>query len=250
VDPRLFRRGRRNEGNGMFEVVCVASLEEVKGHQFLLEACRILTDGGLAIRCHLIGEGPEEEQIRKQRLRLELESVVILHGGLPRQAVAAMLSRADAAVLASHPTRSGKREGIPVALMEAMAAELPVVTSKISGIPELVADGETGLLVSSGDPVALAQALEMLATDASLRRRLGHSARARILADFDGRTSALRLAALFTTGVGPEATPLSTGRVMRRAPTYGLRELSVSDSRESDAGRATHAPIATRVEAG
>ena len=92
-------------------------------------------------------------------------------------AVAAELAAADVLVAPSVPTRGGKREGIPVVLMEAMAAGVPVVASHLSGIPELVTDDVTGLLVPPGDDAALADALERLAADPDLRRTLGAAGR-------------------------------------------------------------------------
>ena len=90
-------------------------------------------------------------------------------------------------------------EGIPVALVEALACEVPVVASRLSGIPELVVDGETGLLVDAGDTDALANAIERLSRDPALRRRLGAAGRARVVAEFSERSSAERLVARFAS---------------------------------------------------
>jgi glycosyltransferase involved in cell wall biosynthesis len=109
-------------------------------------------------------------------------------------AVAAELASADVLVAPSVPTKGGKREGIPVVLMEAMASGLPVVASHLSGIPELVADGVSGLLVPPGDATALADALATLAGDRDLRRRLGAAGRETVLDDFDVDRNAARLA--------------------------------------------------------
>ena len=102
----------------------------------------------------------------------------------------------------SVPTRDGRREGIPVALMEAMACGVPVVGSRLSGIPEVVEDAETGLLVEPGDPAALADALERLLRDRELARRLASSGRATIEREFDLRSNAARLADRFRAGAG------------------------------------------------
>ncbi len=206
VDPGYFRpRQEPRPGTSAFRVVCVASFEEVKGHRFLVDACRLLRDRGADVECHLVGEGPLRRDLERRVEAASLGDRVRFHGGLPRPAVARLLSTADAAVLASHPTRSGKREGIPVALMEAMAAGLPVVATAISGIPELVQAGVTGFLVPSGDPRALADALERLASDPDLRDRMGRAGRARVMRDFDLRANAARLVRFFTGG--PAAAP-------------------------------------------
>ncbi|MGH2476795.1 MAG: glycosyltransferase, partial [Candidatus Limnocylindrales bacterium] len=108
-----------------------------------------------------------------------------LDGRRTRAQVIAALGDADLLVAPSVVARNGKREGIPVVLMEAMSCGLPVVASRLSGIPELVDDGENGSLVTPGDPVALADAIARLAADPGLRARMGAAARTRIERDFD-----------------------------------------------------------------
>jgi glycosyltransferase involved in cell wall biosynthesis len=109
----------------------------------------------------------------------------------------ALLGDADILVAPSVPTAEGKREGLPVVLIEAMAAGVPVVASHLSGIPELVEDGVTGLTVTPGDSTALADAIGRLAADPDLRSRLAEAGRARVAADFDLDTNARRLIELF-----------------------------------------------------
>jgi glycosyltransferase involved in cell wall biosynthesis len=124
---------------------------------------------------------------------------VAIVGERDRVQIAALLSSAQALVAPSVPTRSGKREGIPVVLMEAMSAGLPVVASRLSGIPELVEDGVSGLLVPPGDAAALADALRRLNDDPSLRRRLGSAGREKVLEEFDVRRNAAELVRRFQT---------------------------------------------------
>jgi glycosyltransferase involved in cell wall biosynthesis len=176
----------------------VASLEAVKGHRYLIEACRILKERGIDFHCELVGDGPLRQDLERQIARSGLGGRVRLLGGQPRARVAQLLANAHAAALASHPTKDGKREGIPVALMEAMSAGLPVVATAISGIPELVQSEVTGLLVPSGDPVALADALERLTTDRALCERLGRAARSKVMRAFSLRASAATLLGLIT----------------------------------------------------
>jgi glycosyltransferase involved in cell wall biosynthesis len=130
-------------------------------------------------------------------MREDLSGHIRLHGGKPRQEVAALLAASDVAVLASHPTAGGKREGIPVALMEAMAAGLPVVASDLTGIPELVDRESTGLLVPSGQPVALADALERLSSDSGLREHMALEGREKVAREFDLDTNTRELLKLF-----------------------------------------------------
>lgn len=116
-----------------------------------------------------------------------------LEGGQPRDEVARLLGQADVVALPSIQTKSGTMEGIPVALMEPLACEVPVISTRISGIPELVEDGVTGLLVPPKDPMALADALERLASDPGLGQRMGRAGRAKVLKEFDLADNASKL---------------------------------------------------------
>jgi colanic acid/amylovoran biosynthesis glycosyltransferase len=196
VDLSTFAPSRPGPPSGHFTIVCVASLVQVKGHRFLVDACHILRQRGVAFGCEVIGDGPLRKSLERLIADRQLEAHVILMGGLPRDQVAARLSVADAAVLASHPTADGRKEGIPVALMEAMASGLPCVATAISGIPELVEDEVSGLLVPSGNAVRLADALERLAGDPVLRQKLGAAARKKIEEEFELRSNTARLLAL------------------------------------------------------
>ena len=216
VDPRCFapRTGPRPPGPVRF--VCVASFEPVKGHVYLIDACRVLHARGVEFRCDLVGEGPLKGAIVRRIAESGLSDRVHVLGGLPRPDVVRLLAAGDVAVLASHPTADGRREGIPVALMEAMASGLPVVSSAISGIPELVESGVSGLLVRSGDAALLADALERLAGDVALRERMGREGRRRVLADFDLESNTRRLLNLFSPGVVPvrQASPETAAAVV------------------------------------
>lgn len=196
VDPEWFGQRRSSAARSRFEFVCVASFEPVKGHRYLIGACERLLTRGVDFVCHLIGDGPRRKDIERQITESALNDVIVLHGARTRREVARLVSRSDAAVLASAPTRSGKREGIPVALMEAMSAGLPVVASRTGGIPELVNHEHNGFLVPPGDPAALADALERLAVDESLRERLGRAGRETILREFDQERCAADLVGL------------------------------------------------------
>lgn len=210
VDPTLFVPRAARGAQHPFHILCVASFEEVKGHRYLLEACRLLRDRGVDFKCHLVGEGPLRLEVQAAIARCGLEQRVRIHGAMSRPQVIQMLAETDVAALASHPTLQGKREGIPVALMEAMACGLPVVSTAISGIPELVDSGNNGLLVPSGNSLALANALQQLGEDAELRGRMGRAARQKILREFNSATTTRELLALIvsyhhaTTADSPE----------------------------------------------
>ena len=196
VDPEWFGQRRATTSRPRFEFVCVASFEPVKGHRYLIGACERLMMRGVDFTCHLVGDGPQRKEIERQIATGGVSDVVVLHGAKTRRDVARLVSRSDAAVLASAPTRSGKREGIPVALMEAMSAGLPVVATRTGGIPELVHHDQNGFLVPPGDPVALADALERLAIDATLRERMGRAGRETILREFNQEQCAADLVGL------------------------------------------------------
>lgn len=197
--PRA-KEGAPSENNATCRILCVASFEEVKGHAYLIEACRLLADLRVDFVCHLIGEGPLRGQIATQIRRLDLESQITLCGGLPRAEVIAMLSHADIFVLPSVPTRQGKREGIPVVLMEAMSIGLPVVSSDLSGIPELVENQVSGFLVPPRDIPCLAKAIEELSQDSELRERMGQAGRRKVMTEFDLAKNSLKLIELFHVG--------------------------------------------------
>lgn len=241
VDAERFATRRTPRDDGRFRVTCVASLEPVKGHRFLVEACRLLRDRGVRFECELIGDGPLRRDIEARVRRARLDRCIWIRGRLPRPDVIRALRDTDAAVQASHPTPAGKREGIPVALMEAMASEVPVVASAVSGIPELVENGRTGILVPPGDPAALADALERLAGDARLRRRLGRAARAKVRREFDLHRSARRILDLVAAAGGfrtdrggsPRGRPRPAAGVRPSLPEAGparaCREPATSD---------------------
>ncbi len=176
-------------------IVVVASLQPQKGHAVLVRAVGALRDRGISAAARFLGEGEERAAIERLIGDLGLGERVHLLGAVSRDRVAAEVAAADVIAQPSVVLASGKTDGIPVALMEALAAERAVVASAVSGIPELVRDGETGLLVPAEDAEALAEALARLAADPQLRVRLGRAGRALVLEAFDLRVNAAQLAA-------------------------------------------------------
>ena len=180
-----------------FRIACVARLEEKKGHVLLVDACAQLVHRGVDVRCDLVGDGRKRSALAERIDGHGLADRVALHGAQSHAYALECIAHATAIALPSLVTATGRRDGIPVALMEAMALGRPVVASAVSGIPELVEHERSGLLVPPGDAVALADALARLAADPSLRRRLGAAARRRVAEAFDVDRSAERLCALF-----------------------------------------------------
>lgn len=182
-------------------LLAVGSLQAYKGHRHLIEACALLQQAGQRWECRIIGGGPLQAGLSTQIHRLGLASAagggVHLAGPADEDEVRAALAWADVFVMPSIVMpRTGQMEGIPVALMEAMAAGRAVVASRISGIPELIEDGVEGLLVPPGDAGALAAAAARL-QDAGLRQRLGVAARRRVEQEFELSTSVTQLLAVW-----------------------------------------------------
>ncbi len=185
---------------GPFKIVCTGTLHEVKGQAYLIDACRELRDRQVNFECHLIGDGPDREALKSRVAALGLTKHIVLHGRLPQDEVARHLASADVLVAPSVPTKCGRREGIPVVLMEAMSAGVPVIASDLSGIPELVLDGETGLLTPPRDVERLSAALLRMASDPALRIQLAIQARRKVEREFDLRVTTRQLAACFRQG--------------------------------------------------
>jgi glycosyltransferase involved in cell wall biosynthesis len=200
---RLPRPERRAPAPGEpLLVLSVGRLSPEKGLIGLVEAFAQLVRGGADCRLVLVGGGPEEGAIRAAVAARGLEGRVELRGAQPEAAVLEAMARADVFAMSS------LMEGLPVVLMEALALELPVVAPAITGIPELVVDGETGLLYPRGVWAALAERLARLAADPALRARLGAAGRARVVRDFDAGAAAAPLARLLRArDGGPDAEP-------------------------------------------
>jgi predicted ATP-grasp superfamily ATP-dependent carboligase len=175
----------------------------------LLDACRLLADHGVDFACHFVGDGPDRSTLSSRASEAGLEERVYFHGQRTRDEIAHLLHQADIVVAPSVPTRDGRREGIPIVLMEAMASGLPVVASGISGIPELVEHGINGLLVPPRDVFALSQALELLTTP-QLRKQFGDAGREKVCKEFDLHKNARILAQRFVEAHRPHIASFGT----------------------------------------
>jgi colanic acid/amylovoran biosynthesis glycosyltransferase len=196
VDPDRFTpRPRRTASPPA--VLAVGRLVVKKGFHVLIEACALLRDQGVRARCVIAGDGEEAARLRALAAKLDLSTDVILTGALLPADLLEYYAQADVFVMPSCPS-GNDRDGIPNVLIEAMAMEIPVVSTRLSGIPELVRHGETGLLVRPDDPPGLAAAVARLLGDPVLGLRLGRAARELVVRDFNIRSSARRLFTLFT----------------------------------------------------
>jgi colanic acid/amylovoran biosynthesis glycosyltransferase len=185
-------------------LITVASLRDYKGHRYLIDACAELAARGVRFQLLCAGEGEERESLERQIRERGLEDKVKLLGAKSQREVRELIATASAMVLPSVITGYGKMEGIPVALMEALASELPVVATAISGIPELVEDGVTGLTVPQRDPRALASAIERVLADPEAAARMARSGRERVEREFSLERNTARLAELLVPAAHPE----------------------------------------------
>src|SRR6266496_3974310 len=156
-------------------IVAVGRLIAKKGFADLIRACGLLVERGRFVQCEIIGEGPLENELRAQIDQLNLQDRVALSGAKPQREVRQRLAGASGFVLPSVVDAHGGMDNLPTVIMEAMATGLPVISTDVAGIPEMVVQDETGFLVRPGDAVALADAIEKVINDRSLAQKLGEA---------------------------------------------------------------------------
>jgi len=178
-------------------VLAAGRLIHKKGFDVLVAACRLLRNRGLTFRCRIVGDGPLRNTLARAIRDASLDDVVEVQGWLPPDRLAVMMARAAAFVAPSRISASGDRDGIPNVVLEAMAARRPVVGTDVSGIPEAVTNGVTGLLVPAGDAAALADALQRILAAPDASREMGEAGRRRVVESFDLASNSRRLAELF-----------------------------------------------------
>lgn len=175
-------------------LLAVGRLVPKKGFETAIEALAILRRGGHEIELDLVGDGPERSKLRELADRHGLNGAVLFHGSRPPHALREHYANADVMVLPSIQLANGDRDGIPNVLVEAMAMGVPVVSTRVSAIPELVRDGETGLLANPRDPVELADAIAKAIADPAASRERARLARLDVEERFDLRRNSARLA--------------------------------------------------------
>lgn len=212
IDLAAYRfRPRSAEQTGSVRALTVGGLKDYKGHRFLLEALGSGAPGLDRVSLDLVGDGPLREELKELAHRLDLGDRVRFHGALPEPAVTSLLDGADMFVLPSVITASGVTEGLPVVLMEALAAGVPVVATRVSAVPELILDGETGLLVEPGRPSDLAAAMARILADPDGALRGARAGRSLVERNHDCERSGAVLAGLFR-GAGSAAAAPPTDR--------------------------------------
>jgi glycosyltransferase involved in cell wall biosynthesis len=182
IDAEKFSPVSRQAESG--RIVCVCRLSPKKGLDIAIRACAKLRDNNIKFQFEIAGDGPQRQALEELIEKLNLIDQVKLLGARPNDQLTELFSRASVFLMPCVKTPDGDMDGIPVAMMEAMASEVPVVSTAISGIPELVEDGVTGRLAPDKDADALAQILQELLGDMDKINQLGKAGRERVLTDF------------------------------------------------------------------
>jgi len=177
-------------------ILSVGALREKKGHHVLVEACARLRDEGLDIHCEIVGEGPERDRLERRIAELDLGDRVRLLGALSPEETRERYRRAELFVLACVVAANGDLDGVPIVLMEAMMAGVPPVSTRLSGIPELIEDATSGLLAEPGDAAGLAARMKRLRGDPALRETMGRAATERAGRLCDASRNALAMVEL------------------------------------------------------
>ena len=194
-------------------ILAVGRLVEKKGFADLIDACGLLAARGRVFRCRIVGSGDQEPQLRRRIGELGLDGRVELLGPRPQDEVFALVRSAAMLAAPCVVSDDGNRDGLPTVLLEAMALGTPCVATDVTGIPEAIRHGQTGLIVPQHDPATLAGALDRLLTDPALRVDLAAAARRLIEAEFDARRTAAQLRAIFASASEkvPAASPPDDG---------------------------------------
>ncbi|MBI5206562.1 MAG: glycosyltransferase family 4 protein [Candidatus Firestonebacteria bacterium] len=189
------RKEMLNTNGGIPYIITVGRLVDEKGYPYILGACRILKEQGLKFKYTIVGKGSRKKilQFKKLCRVYHIDDCVEILGALTMEEILPLYNRAQLFVLGS------VREGLPVVLMEALSCGIPTVATNITGIPELIKNGENGILVSSGDERVLAEAMKKLLTDDVLAEKFSIAGRKTILETFDIKKTAKDLIQAFNT---------------------------------------------------
>ncbi len=193
VDLNRFTMRPEKPFSEPFRLLSIGRLVDKKGFDTLLEAVALLAREGRHVRATLIGGGPLEEALRGQVRNLGLGDKVELTGPLPQETVREHFAGADAFVLACKEAKNRDMDGTPIVLIEAMSLGVPVVSTTVSGNPELIENGVSGFLVAPEDPAALARAVGRLMDDPAAAAAQARAARAKIEHEFDLEGNIARL---------------------------------------------------------
>lgn len=185
LDLETYQPRTDQSTHGIPTITSVGQLKEKKGFQYLLKACQILRSKDYIFKCQIIGEGSLRQELEHQIRELSLENFVILRGALPHESVIEEYQHSTMFVLPCITGSDGDRDGIPNVILEALAMQLPVISTQHSGIPEVIKSGVNGLLVPPSDEEALAYAIARLIDDPFLRAQFGQLGRRTVTERFN-----------------------------------------------------------------
>ncbi len=198
VDPAQFSPRQGFTSGDTIKIGVVGRLVEKKGIDTLINATSILKQQGVDVELNIVGSGPLEAELMALSESKKLNSKdIVFFGAMPHKKVAEFITSLDVFVLSCQIDGNGDMDGIPVVLMEAMLSGVPVISTQVSGIPELVIDRSTGLLVKANDEAALAKAIYCMITDETLRAEIIQNAIVKVSHDFSLAINTRRLHFLF-----------------------------------------------------
>ena len=183
IDPLEFQPNP--DPNAEVLILSVGQLKMRKGFLDLIEACKILRDRKVDFRCEIIGNGPLFYLLEERIMRYSLENQVTLCGALPNELVVERYEQASLFVLPCMVSENGDVDGIPNVLLEAMAMNVPVISSRVSAVPELISENKNGILVNPNSPMELTEAIVSLINSPEKRENLGKEGRKTVLENFN-----------------------------------------------------------------
>jgi len=185
--------------NKTFTVGSLGRLVEKKGMSILLEALKRLNEQDYIVQLEIAGDGPLRDELEEMSRQLGLSDQVKFHGAINHSLVPSWLQTLDAFVLACVEDSNGDKDGIPVSLMEAMSHNIVVVSTKLSGIPELIRHNDTGLLAEAGDPNSLAEQIKTIITNTEMSKQMAKSGKVHVNSEFSEETNIQRLISCFNS---------------------------------------------------
>jgi glycosyltransferase involved in cell wall biosynthesis len=198
IDIKKFSPKRKEIGRpDNFRILTISRLVEKKGIPYLIEALFLLKRRGKTFTVTIVGDGPQRKIIEELIQKYELENYFVLRGYVKSNEVINFLSNVHVFVLPCIVASNGDRDGIPVALIEAMAMEVPVISTNVSGIPELIKNKQTGLAVQEKDVESLAHAIEQLMENKNFREELGKNGRKKVIEEFNIKRNVMELIKIF-----------------------------------------------------
>ena len=199
IDSHRFRPGPKVSRETPL-IVAIGRFRPKKGFDLLIDACAGLAQSGLAFQCRIVGYGEDANALEKRIAGHGLSPAVSLVAPMTQPQIIKLLQHASVFVMPCRVTSNGDRDGIPNALLEAMACGVPIVSTEVSGVPEVVNTECNGLLVPPEEPVALTSAIRRLLIDPGLAKRLGTAARASVLNRFNWQDNVRDLVSLLPCG--------------------------------------------------